>query len=208
MYSRFVYWVRKMHGWIGLWGAVLGLVFGLSGIWLNHRAVLKLPLAQQRSIDSVVLPDPAPETPDALAAWLQHGLQLKAPPASVRIEPARSVEWSEAGSKQPPLRQPERWILNFGGPDEITQVEYWRGNRSAGVRTTRNGFIATLTNMHKGTGMGLPWILLVDTLAGSMIFLSLSGVILWVQQNRRRLAGLGIFSLSLLLGVAAVAVRL
>ena len=29
--------------------------------------------------------------------------------------------------------------------------------------------------MHKGTGMSVGWILLVDTLAGSLIFLSISG---------------------------------
>ena len=34
----FVRWVRKTHGWFGLWGALLGLMFGLSGIWLGeHR---------------------------------------------------------------------------------------------------------------------------------------------------------------------------
>ena len=63
--------------------------------------------------------------------------------------------------------QPERWTFDFGGPNKVMQVEYWVGNRSAGVRTTQNGFIATLTNLHKGTTMPAPWILLIDTLAGS-----------------------------------------
>jgi len=40
----FVRWVRRTHGWFGLWGALLGLMMGFSGIWLNHRKVLKLPL--------------------------------------------------------------------------------------------------------------------------------------------------------------------
>ena len=44
-YNTVIRWVRKSHGWVGLWGAVLGLLFGFSGIWLNHRAVLKLPVA-------------------------------------------------------------------------------------------------------------------------------------------------------------------
>ena len=33
-------WLRKAHGWIGLWGAALGLLFGVSGIVMNHRAML------------------------------------------------------------------------------------------------------------------------------------------------------------------------
>ena len=82
--------------------------------------------------------------------------------------------------------QPERWTLNFGGPNKVIQVEYWVGNKSVGVRTTENGFVATLTNLHKGVGMPMPWILLIDTLAGSLIFLSISGAILWWETNRRR----------------------
>jgi len=64
------------------------------------------------------------------------------------------------------------------------------------VRTTENGFFATLTNLHKGVGMPVPWILLIDTLAGSLIFLSLSGVILWWETNRRRRLGIAIFGVS------------
>ncbi|MDB5932854.1 MAG: peptidase [Massilia sp.] len=44
--ATFLKWLRKMHGWIGLWGATLGLLFGSSGILLNHRAVLKIPAVQ------------------------------------------------------------------------------------------------------------------------------------------------------------------
>jgi uncharacterized protein len=78
----------------------------------------------------------------------------------------------------------------------VFQVEYWVGNNSVGVRTTDNGLVATLTNLHKGVGMPVPWILLIDSLAGSLIFLSLSGVILWWKTTRRRLVGLAIFGIS------------
>jgi len=104
--------------------------------------------------------------------------------------------------------QPEHWVFNFGGPNEIIQADYWRGNRSIGITATANGFLATLTNMHKGTGMSIPWILLVDTLAGSMIFLLISNVLLLVQTNRRRAVGAAIFSLATTLTLGLVLVRL
>ena len=69
--ATIVRWLRKTHGWFGLWGAVMGLIFGVSGIWLNHRAVLKLPVTQQRINTQIALPDPVPATPEAMAAWLQ-----------------------------------------------------------------------------------------------------------------------------------------
>lgn len=203
--AAFVRWVRKTHGWFGLWGALLGLIFGTSGIWLNHRAVLKLPpMAQQRINAQLALPDPAPATAAEMARWLQKTLGLDRPPNSLRVEPARRVAWAgqgghtAAGDVQQPaaLMQPERWVFSFGGPNVVVQANYWRGNHSVDVTTTSNGFIATLTNMHKGIGMSLAWILLIDTLAGSLIFLSLSGVILWVETSRRRVAGLVIFGVS------------
>ena len=194
----FVRWVRRMHGWFGLWGALLGLMTGVSGVWLNHRATLKLELPSQQQMNAqLALPDPAPPTAEAMAAWLQDALKLERGPNNMRVERSRPVPWAEkaaAHGAEKPLMQPERWMFTFGGPNRLVQVEYWAGNRSASVRTTANGFIATLTNLHKGVGMPVPWILLIDTLAGSLIFLSLSGVILWWETNRRRTLGLAIFA--------------
>ena len=203
----FVRWVRRTHGWFGLWGALLGLLFGFSGVWLNHRNVLKLQLPAQQQINGQLeLPDPRPATIEAMAAWLQQALKVDRPANNMRVERARPVAWSEKGGQRGgegrPLMQPERWTLNFGGPNRVIQVEYWAGNRSVGVRTTENGFVATLTNLHKGTAMPVPWILLIDTLAGSLIFLSISGVILWWETNRRRRLGLAIFGVSVAVTVA------
>jgi hypothetical protein len=43
-YSRratFLMWLRKTHGWIGLWGATLGLLFGVTGFVLNLKTAVK-----------------------------------------------------------------------------------------------------------------------------------------------------------------------
>jgi uncharacterized protein len=198
----FVRWVRRTHGWFGRWGALLGLMAGTSGIWLNHRSVMKLELPdQQQTSTQIALPEPRPPTADAMASWLQGVLKVDRSATNVRVERSRPVPWAERGGPERsgegrPAMQPERWTFVFGGPNKVIQVEYWVGNRSAGVRTTQNGFIATLTNLHKGTTMPAPWILLIDTLAGAMIFLSISGAILWWETHRRRLAGIVIFGVS------------
>jgi len=203
----FVRWVRRTHGWFGLWGALLGLMMGTSGVWLNHRATLKLALPDQhQSNGRLVLPDPRPATIDAMASWLQGALKIDRPPTNARVERSRPAPWTERaterGGEDRPLMQPERWTLIFGGPNKVIQVEYWVGNKSVGARTTDNGFIATLTNLHKGVTMPVPWILLIDTLAGSLIFLSVSGAILWWETHRRRLSGLVIFGVSVAVTVA------
>ena len=201
----FVRWVRKTHGWFGLWGALLGLLFGFSGIWLNHRSTMKLSLPDQQQINAQLeLPDPRPQNIEAMGIWLQQTLKLDRGPNNARVERARTVPWGErvGEGNARALQQPERWLLNFGGPNHLVQAEYWVGNRSLSVRTTQNGFVATLTNLHKGTTMPVPWILLIDTLAGSMIFLSISGVILWWESHRKRAVGITIFAVAVAATVA------
>ncbi|MBV8394356.1 MAG: PepSY-associated TM helix domain-containing protein [Alphaproteobacteria bacterium] len=195
----FTRWVRRTHGWFGLWGALLGLMMGTSGVWLNHRATLKLELPAQRTLNGqLALPDARFGTPEAMAIWLANALKVEGPANQMRVERSRPVAWAEKeaekGSAEKPPMQPERWSFAFGSPSRVVQVEYWRGNASVSVRTVESGFIATLTNLHKGIGMPVPWILLIDTLAGSLIFLSLSGVILWWETNRRRTLGIAIFA--------------
>ncbi|MCV2365895.1 PepSY-associated TM helix domain-containing protein [Paucibacter sp. DJ1R-11] len=198
-----VQWLRKSHGWIGLWGASLGLLFGFSGIWLNHRAVLKLPdMAQQRNSEQVPLPSPSPANAEAMAQWLQQHLRTVAPASSIRTDKAKPVPWAEDAEGGQVLMQPERWTVSFAGPKLSLQAEYWRGNKTVNVRRTENGLLATLTQLHKGSGMTAPWILLVDTLAGSIMLLSLSGVALWMLTHRRRAVGLAILGSALSLTLA------
>jgi hypothetical protein len=199
-----VKWLRKMHGWIGLWGAVLGLLFGGTGILLNHRAILKIPAVQvQESTVQIPLPHPAPPDPQALASWLKRSLQLAPDPSRVKAEPARPVAWGDRA-----VLQPARWSASFTSPTGAVQAEYWVGNSYVTLKRSENNVFATLTNLHKGVGMSTGWILLVDTLAGSIILLSLSGVMLWTLTNRKRTIGIAIASVSLLLvgGVALASI--
>jgi hypothetical protein len=192
--ALFVKWLRKMHGWIGLWGAVLGLLFGSTGILLNHRAVLKIPAAKaQESTVQLPLPSPAPADPQALATWLRASLALAPEASRVKAEPPKPVAWGDKS-----LTQPARWSAAFVSPGASVQAEYWVGNSFVTVKRSDNNVFATLANLHKGVGMSIGWILLVDTLAGSIILLSLTGVLLWTLVNRQRAVGAAI-------GVASVA---
>lgn len=190
-------WLRKMHGWIGLWGATLGLLFGFTGILMNHRAVMKIPAAQtEESTLQVALPAMAPDSAKAMAEWLRGELAQEKPAARVKEEPSRSVAWGDKS-----LTQPARWQVNFSNPHASIQAEYWVGNSYVSVKRSDNNVFATLNNFHKGNGVGIGWVLLVDTLAGSIIMLSLSGVILWTQLHRRRLIGVAIAATPIILAL-------
>jgi len=196
--AQWASWLRKTHGWIGLWGATLGLLFGFSGIWLNHRSVLPLHTASERQESQLRLDDTPPVDEKAMATWLQHALGDLPAPTSVRVEKARPAPWSDGSTPgQAPALQPEHWVFNFYTPQRLIQADHWVGNRTVSVRHTSNGFIATVTNLHKGVGMSVAWILLVDTLAGSMILLSVSGLSLWMLTRRTRTLGLVVLGTAL-----------
>jgi hypothetical protein len=82
--------------------------------------------------------------------------------------------------------QPEFWQVGIVGPTQNVQAEYWLGNGYVSVRRTHNSFLTTLNNLHRGVGMSIGWVLLVDTLAGGIILLSLTGMLLWTEINKRR----------------------
>ncbi|ACC69283.1 conserved hypothetical protein [Paraburkholderia phymatum STM815] len=50
--------------------------------------------------------------------------------------------------------------------------------------------------------MSVGWVLLIDTIAGSLILLSLTGVLLWTELNRRRTAGAVLIARSIVAAVA------
>ena len=182
----FIKWLRKVHGWIGLWGAALGLLFGTTGFLLNHRGgPLRVSTGEPVvSTVQVPLPQPAPETPREMAKWLKQELKLAGKPGRMQNEPAHRVAWGERS-----MMQPEHWEISFASPHENAAADYWVGNDFVTVKRTENAFFATLTNLHKGVGMSVGWVLVVDTLAGSLILLSLTGVLLWTELNRRKTVG-------------------
>lgn len=196
----FLRWLRRIHLWVGLWGAVLGLLFGATGILMNHRAILKIPVEKvvQRQAQ-VALPEAVEgfDSPQAMAVWLQRELSLRAEPGRIREEPARPVAW---GDKT--LKQPARWSVDFASPGQQVRAEYWVGNRFIKVETMDATFIGMLTRLHMAIGVSAFWVLLSDTIAGGMVLLSITGLLLWSRLHPIRLTTLGL-SLGALVASAA-----
>jgi hypothetical protein len=193
-------WLRRVHAWVGLWGAALGLLFGISGILLNHRAVMKIPAAQmEQSQIELALPAPPPANAKALALWLQSHTAIDREPGKISTEPAKSGNWSDQR-----LLQPGLWRVDFHSPQRSVSAEYWVGNAYVSVKRQDANVFAFITRLHKGVGMGAGWILLVDTLAGGLVFLSLTGLLLWTKLHGSRLtmAGLGLTSLGIAIFLA------
>lgn len=180
--AAFLRWLRQVHGWLGLWAAVFGFLFGVTGIVLAHRAVLKLPVSKgEQSVVQYRLQG-EPRTPAELGEQVSRAFGYEGRPPRIVAEPARAVSWNSVG-----VQQPERWELHFAHPTRGAKVEYFVGSASARIEKFDATLIGTMTRLHMATGVNAFWVLLLDSIAASLMVLALSGTLLWTQMRPRRL---------------------
>ncbi len=184
--ALFMRWLRKIHLYVGLWGAALGFLFGATGILMNHRAILKIPVEKvvQKSAQ-LSLPDATQRsfgTPDEMALWLQQELKFEGVQVRSKAEPQRLVTWADRE-----LQQPARWTINLNSPRRGVSAEYLVGNRYVKVETLDATPIGTLMRLHTATGVSAFWVLLSDTIAGGLVVLSITGLLLWSRLHAIKL---------------------
>ncbi|KRB79524.1 PepSY-associated TM helix domain-containing protein [Noviherbaspirillum sp. Root189] len=179
----FLRWLRQIHLYVGLWGAALGLLFGATGLVLNHRTILKIPVTKT-SVRTLQVQAPARgfASPASLSDWVQKELQfIPLAPPIVKSQPAQILLLS--GRE---LTQPERWNVSLTRPEGAINAEYFVGTQSIKIEHVDATLIGTLTRLHMSVGVNAFWVLLTDTIAGSMILLSLTGLLLWTQLHTVR----------------------
>jgi len=188
--------LRKLHAWVGLCGAAFGLLFGLTGFLMAHRDVMKIPAGEiQEHIITVDLPE-APATPEALAQVLAARFNLPLSRLSTRVKPARTG--TLGGAK---VTASEQWTLQITGHAHYARATYVPGNHSVEVEQRDASLLAALMRLHKNDGAQAGWILFTDAFAFALVFLALSGTLLWT-----RLGGSRFLAAGLALGTALVAV--
>ena len=187
-------WLRRTHAWTGAFGALLFVFLGLSGFLLNHRSMLKIDTGAPMEVSRVQEVLAAPLRDEAaLAALVAErfgvGKTLEAP----RRRGAAPVTVGGADAAQA-----ERWALTASGPNGRIEASYLPAARLLEVVRTENGLLGLMKNLHKGSGVTAAWVLFLDAVAGALILMSLSGVLLWTRLHGPRLAAAAIGAASLL----------
>jgi hypothetical protein len=182
----------------------MGLMFGISGFFQNHRAVMKIdtPAPIVTSIRMQV-PETVPQVPADVAAWLQREWNLIKPVEHVARTPGQTVSWSGRT-----VQLPEHWQMRFRTPQYLIQADYTPVTRQVSARQVVPGWLGVIESLHKADGVGVAWVLLSDTIAGSLILLSLTGLLLWTELERKKLAGATVFAASVAAVLAVTAVTL
>ena len=188
--------LRRIHGWLGLWGALLGLLFGISGFLLNHRAVMKIQAVKMEETE-IQLPvsTPLPKNAKAFTKFIQTSLNIQHEPIKPKGANGGKTE-REAKFMDKSIQQPETFKIDFQLPQARIQAEYVVGNQFATVKREDANVWGFLTRMHKGVGANTAWVLLADSIAGAMLILSITGVLLWTKMRGSRLIMAGLIGSS------------
>lgn len=184
--------LRKIHGWLGLWGAILGLLFGVSGFLLNHRAVMKIPVAKMEETEiQLAVPAPHPINNQQFIRFIQTSLNINHEPSKPKGPRGGALE-REAKFMNKSVKQPKIFKIDFQLPHARIQAEYVAGNEFATIKREDANVWSFITRMHKGVGANTAWVLLADSVAGAMLVLSITGVLLWTKMRQSRLVMAGL----------------
>jgi hypothetical protein len=167
-------------------------MFGLTGILLNHRHVMKIPAAKLETSEiQLAVGEINPVDEAQLALLVQHALDIRQPPFQREEKGA-----GKAGFMGKLMAQPKVIKVEFHLPQVSVKAEYVPGNAYASLKREDANALAFLTRMHKGVGAHSGWVLLVDSIGGALMTLSITGVLLWTKLRRPRLVMAGLCGVS------------
>ena len=194
-------WLKRTHAWTGFWGAILFLMLGVSGFLLNHRSIWKIETGEPVEVQAMTIAvDPALiKDEGALGLWAKDALGLPTVAKPPRKKDAEAKVF--LGKTQ---IEPVKWAQQFTHPDGQVIVEYSPGANSVAVRQDARNLLGTIKYLHMSTGVGLAWVLFMDSIAGALITMTLTGFLLWTRLHGSRLVGGGIVMASLLAATVTI----
>jgi len=184
-------WMRQLHLWVGAWGALATVVYGFTGLVLNHRIGENAwPQGESKELAKVELAVPveARTSAEALSLWLRdtQGLEAQtirkgAPGGNRGGGRGNAAEGGRRGGNDTAGGPPPKWNLSGGTARSSWALEYAPGSETADLKQNRQSPLAGLNRLHKGVGGGWAWIVLADSFAIGMLLLGMSGLWMWAR---------------------------
>lgn len=198
--------MRQIHLWLGAWGAIAALLFGFTGLLMNHRFGDN-PWPQGKSEETgqvtFAVPATAAASAESLSMWLHdtHGLDAHT------IRKPKPAEGRGREGGKPSRAEALKWNLSGGNARNSWSAEFSAGSEEVTVKHSRQTTLAVFNRLHKGVGGGKLWILLSDSYAIAMIVLGISGIWMWMRGRTSRqmvfsVMGLGLAVLASVLALA------
>jgi uncharacterized protein len=176
---------RWLHIYVSMISFVIVLFFAVTGLTLNHADFFagELKTANEKGkLDSawVNTKDSSSINKLNVVEYLRKTYSIKAAVSEFRIED-------------------EQCSISFKGPGYGADAFIDRITGNYDIAIMQTGVIGVLNDLHKGRDSGAGWSVLIDVSAILMTLISLTGIILLLYIKKKRVNGLVIGAIGLLL---------
>ncbi|WP_421235940.1 PepSY-associated TM helix domain-containing protein [Aeromonas sp. 601039] len=169
-------WVRRLHAWAGFFTLALMLMYGITGLWLQHRTVLPIPGPHtDKSSEEIVLETPL-ASPEQLKSLLQQRYPDTFADGRTMITPAQTLPTPNG-----PLTLPAKWEMRGVTLSQSVAASYVEGTLLVRTDLQQANFAASLNRLHRGMGTGLGWQLFGDIAALALLLLALTSLFMWTK---------------------------
>ena len=177
------HWGLLIHIYVSMAGLTLALLFGLTGLALNHQDFgLSDP---KTSTSQITLDRTLVDHPDqaALEQHLRQQLGFRSP----------STDYHD---------DPDQIQMTFAAPGARTVVTIDRKDGKAEVEKESRGFMGRLGDLHKGFDSGTVWYWTIDVAALLIVVSSMTGIVTLLALRHRRRMGFTVGALGVLTVIA------
>jgi uncharacterized protein len=177
------HWALLIHIYVSMAGLTLAVLFGATGLALNHQDFgLSDPRVETSTIavDKGVL-DQADQA--TLEQYLREKLSIRSP-ATDYHDDADQIQ------------------VTYSAPGVRTVVTINRAAGTAEVEKESRGFLGRLGDLHKGFDSGTVWSWTIDVAALLIVISSLTGIVTLIALRARRRVGFTVGALGVLTVVA------
>jgi hypothetical protein len=173
------HWALLIHIYVSMAGFTLAILFGMTGLTLNHQ---DFGFSDPRIATSEIIVDKdLLDHPDqaALEASLGRTLGIR----------SRSTDYHDDA---------DEIQITFAVPGRRTVVTIDRQNGRAEVEKESRGFAGKLGDLHKGFDTGSVWYWTIDVAALLIVLSSLTGIVTLLALRARRRSGFTVAALGVL----------
>lgn len=191
-----VRWLKHFHAWFGVAGAVAGVIFMWSGFVLNHRADFRIG-ADIVTTESTIAA-PAERTfadGDAFGMYVREQLDLNGAPRPPGMG-GMGIGMGVAVPGGPVIESPSGFAAQFTAASDAVAASYTAGDEFIEISRQSRPLIRAMNRMHLGQAPNIGWQVIMDAFSGALIFLCISGVLIWSRLDGSRLLGAGLIGIS------------
>jgi hypothetical protein len=181
------HWALLAHIYVSAAGFTLALLFGVTGLTLNHQ---DFGFSQPRTSSSEI----------TLDKHLVHNADQASLERTVR---------AQLGIRSPSTDyhdDPDQIQMTFASPGARTVITINRADGTGQVEKESRGLLGKLGDLHKGFDAGNVWSWTIDASAILLVVSSITGMVTLVALRARRRTGFAVWALGILTVVAIYAI--